>query len=293
MSKKRWGWSRQLKFTPAPQPQAAAIGENGAFGAFPTLPCLIFSCCAKMQPLSPSAWPRAVSISTRRALKPWKPNARRSRPALRRRKAAATALSKQIGMLKGKGEDASAVMAEVAGLGDELKQLESRLPNCRHDSTISCWECRTCRTKRAGRQGRNRQCGSAAAGARRAVSISPCRDHVDIGEGLRQLDFDAAAKITGSRFSADEGTAGAAAPRTRPVHARRAHARARLHGSLCAVSGERRFACAAPASCRSSRRICSSVPRADDGQALSHPHRRSAGDQPAARRDRRRPKRCR
>ena len=30
-------------------------------------------------------------------------------------------LSKQIGMLKGKGEDVSTVMAEVAGIGDELK----------------------------------------------------------------------------------------------------------------------------------------------------------------------------
>ena len=31
------------------------------------------------------------------------------------------ALSKQIGALKSKGEDTSAVMAEVAGLGDQLK----------------------------------------------------------------------------------------------------------------------------------------------------------------------------
>ncbi|MCC6218787.1 MAG: serine--tRNA ligase, partial [Aquabacterium sp.] len=30
-------------------------------------------------------------------------------------------LSKQIGMLKGKGEDVSAVMAQVGGIGDELK----------------------------------------------------------------------------------------------------------------------------------------------------------------------------
>ncbi|MFM8339484.1 MAG: serine--tRNA ligase, partial [Fluviibacter sp.] len=36
-------------------------------------------------------------------------------------------LSKQIGMLKGKGEDASAVMAEVGKLGDELKASEARL----------------------------------------------------------------------------------------------------------------------------------------------------------------------
>src|SRR5687768_18219890 len=37
------------------------------------------------------------------------------------------ALSKQIGILKGKKEDASAVMAEVAGLGDELKAGEGAL----------------------------------------------------------------------------------------------------------------------------------------------------------------------
>src|SRR6187431_3089151 len=37
------------------------------------------------------------------------------------------ALSKQIGMLKGKGEDTSAVMAEVGGIGDELKSNETAL----------------------------------------------------------------------------------------------------------------------------------------------------------------------
>src|SRR5690242_6485834 len=36
-------------------------------------------------------------------------------------------LSKQVGMLKGKGEDASAVLAEVAGIGDELKGNEEKL----------------------------------------------------------------------------------------------------------------------------------------------------------------------
>ena len=37
------------------------------------------------------------------------------------------ALSKQVGMLKGKGEDASAVLAEVGGIGDELKANETAL----------------------------------------------------------------------------------------------------------------------------------------------------------------------
>ena len=37
------------------------------------------------------------------------------------------ALSKQIGMLKGKGEDTSALMAEVNGIADELKAGDLRL----------------------------------------------------------------------------------------------------------------------------------------------------------------------
>ena len=37
------------------------------------------------------------------------------------------ALAKQIGMLKGKGEDASAAMRDAVGLGDAQKQLEDQL----------------------------------------------------------------------------------------------------------------------------------------------------------------------
>src|ERR1044072_7680285 len=36
-------------------------------------------------------------------------------------------LSKQVGILKGKGEDASAVLKEVGGIGDELKGNETAL----------------------------------------------------------------------------------------------------------------------------------------------------------------------
>jgi seryl-tRNA synthetase len=42
-------------------------------------------------------------------------------------------LSKQIGMAKGKGEDAGALMAEVTGLGDELKAAETRLEGIQED----------------------------------------------------------------------------------------------------------------------------------------------------------------
>ncbi|MGB9128671.1 MAG: serine--tRNA ligase [Thiobacillus sp.] len=114
-------------------------------------------------------------------------------------------LSKQIGMLKGKGEDTTAVMAEVAGLGDELKQMETRLaalqteindflmgvPNLPHESVaVGKDETANVEVSRWGTP---------------KTFDFPVRDHVDIGEGLGQLDFAAAVKITGSRFSVMKG----------------------------------------------------------------------------------------
>jgi seryl-tRNA synthetase len=114
-------------------------------------------------------------------------------------------LSKQIGMMKGKGEDTTAVMAEVAGLGDELKQMETRLaalqseindflmgvPNLPHESVV---------------QGLDETANVEVSrwGTPRSFDF-PVRDHVDLGEGLGQLDFAAAVKITGSRFSVMKG----------------------------------------------------------------------------------------
>ena len=115
------------------------------------------------------------------------------------------ALSKQIGMLKGKGEDTAAVMAEVAGLGDEQKQLETRLselqtalgdflmgvPNLPHES-VAVGKDETANVE------------VSRWGTPKAFDF-PVRDHVDLGEGLGQLDFAAAVKITGSRFSVMKG----------------------------------------------------------------------------------------
>ena len=114
-------------------------------------------------------------------------------------------LSKQIGMMKGKGEDTTAVMAEVAGLGDEQKQLESRLselqaelndflmgvPNLPHESVAHGLD-ETANVE-VSRWGTPKQFDF------------PVRDHVDLGEGLGQLDFEAAVKITGSRFTVMKG----------------------------------------------------------------------------------------
>ena len=114
------------------------------------------------------------------------------------------ALSKQIGMLKGKGEDTAGVMAEVAGLGDELKANETSLsevqaklaafmesvPNLPHGSVPAGLD----------------ETGNVEV---RKVGTPPVfdfevKDHVDVGAGLG-LDFEVATKLTGSRFSVMKG----------------------------------------------------------------------------------------
>ena len=113
-------------------------------------------------------------------------------------------LSKQIGILKGKGEDTAGVMAEVAGLGDELKANEAALagvqgkmaefmesiPNLPHESVPRGLD----------------ETGNVEV---RKIGTPPAfdfevKDHVDLGEKLG-LDFDTATKLTGSRFSVMKG----------------------------------------------------------------------------------------
>jgi len=111
------------------------------------------------------------------------------------------ALSKQIGVAKGKGEDASALLAEVAGIGDETKRLEGaldrvqlalrgfllELPNLTHASTpVGKSEADNVEVRRWGTP--------------RTFDFT-ARDHTDIGENLRLLDFATAARLSGSRFS--------------------------------------------------------------------------------------------
>ena len=115
------------------------------------------------------------------------------------------ALSKQVGQLKSKGEDASAVLAEVAGIGDELKANEAALaellerfnafvaglPNLPHDSVpVGKSEEDNVEVSRWG--------------------VVPSfdfevRDHVDIGSRLGGLDFETAVKISGARFTLMKG----------------------------------------------------------------------------------------
>ncbi|HRQ58050.1 MAG TPA: serine--tRNA ligase [Azoarcus taiwanensis] len=115
------------------------------------------------------------------------------------------ALSKQVGQLKSRGEDASAVLAEVGGIGDELKANEQSLaalleelnallaglPNLPHE------------TVPVGRD----ESGNVEVlrwGTPRSFDFE-VRDHVDLGAGLGGLDFETAAKLSGSRFALMRG----------------------------------------------------------------------------------------
>lgn len=113
-------------------------------------------------------------------------------------------LSKQIGALKGKGEDTAPVMAQVAGLGDELKASAEQLdvvqaklsefmlaiPNIPHESVpAGADESGNVELRKVGTP---RQFDFDA------------RDHVDLGAPLG-LDFDTGAKLSGSRFTVMKG----------------------------------------------------------------------------------------
>ena len=101
------------------------------------------------------------------------------------------ALSKQIGMLKGKGEDA-AVMAEVAQLGDEFQGLRAGRRRCSSARNAFLATLPNLPQEDAGGRGRDRQRRGPAL-ARRAAYDFEVRDHVDLGAPLG-LDFETGAK---------------------------------------------------------------------------------------------------
>jgi seryl-tRNA synthetase len=114
------------------------------------------------------------------------------------------ATSKQIGEAKRKGEDVSAIMAEVANLGDELKAAEAAfeavqakmdallmsIPNLPHESVpVGKDENDNIEVRRVG--------------VPRQFDFE-VKDHVDIGSPLG-LDFDTGAKLSGARFTVLKG----------------------------------------------------------------------------------------
>lgn len=108
--------------------------------------------------------------------------------------------SKQIGVAKSKGEDVSAILTEVAGLGDELRAAEAKLnhiqvqmsalmlniPNLPHESVpLGKDEADNIEVRKVGTP--------------RSFDF-PIKDHTDVGLPMG-LDFDTGAKLSGARFT--------------------------------------------------------------------------------------------
>jgi seryl-tRNA synthetase len=113
-------------------------------------------------------------------------------------------LAKAVGMKKGKGEDASAEMAESTAVNQELQALTEKLtvvqsqlnnfllniPNIPHESVPS---------------GKDESANQEVLRWGNIPSFDfPVKDHVDLATPLG-LDFDSAAKLTGSRFAVMHG----------------------------------------------------------------------------------------
>ncbi len=113
--------------------------------------------------------------------------------------------SKQIGKAKAAGEDIQPLLDEVASLGDKLKAAQDELnsvqaqlqeialgiPNIPHDSVPDGKDEDDNREERRW-------------GEPRVFDFEP-KDHVDLGSAKGWMDFETAAKITGSRFVTMQG----------------------------------------------------------------------------------------
>jgi seryl-tRNA synthetase len=116
------------------------------------------------------------------------------------------AASKKIGEAKAKGEDIAPMMLSVASIGNEIKELETKLeevqaalndmmlgiPNIPHESVpMGTSPEDNAEVRRVGEL--------------RKFDFPP-KDHVDLGEKLGLLDFSAASKIASARFVVMKGS---------------------------------------------------------------------------------------
>jgi len=109
-------------------------------------------------------------------------------------------LSKQIGQLKSKGQDASAVMTEVAALKDKMTEAEAAeqalareleailvsIPNLPAEDVPEGLDEKSNREERV-------------VGGKPNFAFQP-KQHFEIGEGLGLMSFEEAAKLSGARF---------------------------------------------------------------------------------------------
>jgi seryl-tRNA synthetase len=108
--------------------------------------------------------------------------------------------AKAIGKAKSAGQDVAPLLAEVADLGDRLKAAEERLAAIQGELTeiaLSLPNLPDESVPDGADETQNRE--ERRWGEPTRFDFAP-KDHVDLGTALGGMDFDAAAKLTGSRF---------------------------------------------------------------------------------------------
>jgi seryl-tRNA synthetase len=110
-------------------------------------------------------------------------------------------LSKQVGIAKGRGEDAEPLLREVSSLGDALKGLERELDDVQAKLRDFLLELPnvTDATTPVGRSADD-NVEVRRWGTPRTFDFA-ARDHTDLGEALGMLDFATAAKLSGARYT--------------------------------------------------------------------------------------------
>jgi seryl-tRNA synthetase len=113
--------------------------------------------------------------------------------------------SKAIGQAKAKGEDVTALLAEVAGAGEELKASEARLETIRAQlEAIALGVPNLPQAAVPAGRDEHDNVEVKRVGTPRAFDF-PVKDHIALGERHGWLDAEAGAKLSGSRFTVLRG----------------------------------------------------------------------------------------
>ena len=108
--------------------------------------------------------------------------------------------SKEIGAAKGRGEDIAPLKAEMDELAKTLKEKEQQLQSLQSELQERLMGIPNIPDESVP-EGKSEEDNKVERtwGEPTALGFEP-KDHVDVGEIVQQLDFETAAKITGSRF---------------------------------------------------------------------------------------------
>ena len=113
--------------------------------------------------------------------------------------------SKAIGMAKGKGEDTTALMAEVAGIGDKLKSNEQALTDIQNELsaiTLGIPNLADASVPQGKDESENKEIHRWGTPRKFEFTV---KDHVELGARHGWLDGEVAAKLSGARFTVLRG----------------------------------------------------------------------------------------